>query len=619
MGIISLQKQQYMHQIKLLVFALFLIVNASCAQQRRYVSYKVKEGETMKSIAQRLDVRTKDLMKLNPDVSKKPSANTIIIIPNPKLGQSSGNFTEVDETTKIDNADATNTLTEEENALGEKIEKITYEYETHTVLPKETVYAITKKYGITKEELIALNPEFPGIRDNNLSIGQVVKVKSQEIKTYITLEEEYKNYVTHTVKPKETVYGLTRFYNITKDQLIQLNPEFPEIVNNYLQIDQILKIRKIEEKLDTDDVAFYQDTLDYSSHIKLAFLLPFKAKQYDSVDARDIFKNNLLTNYVTDFYLGAEIAIDSLVQQGVSVNTKVLDTGNKGKNIPTILNSGELDDVDAIIGPFYSSKAEVVANKAKAPVIYPHFSNNQHKFSAAKLIKAEPDLDYHSTFLANYLNDIYNDETIFIVGDGASDSDNQVQNLVTELRKNDSIQKVHILKPKDGYIKKERFTEHMQAKSHCWVILTSDDKVAIADALNSMVVLPEDVTVQVFAIRKGKAYDEVNNNKLARIDFAYVTSHFTDLRAATTKAFNRKYKDKNYAIPSNYATKGFDITYDILMRLASGKKLNETFKEGASLRLESKFDFDKKLLKPTSNKGLFLIKYNKDLSLERLK
>ena len=615
-----------MQKVKFLVFVLLLIINTSCAQQKRYVSYKVKQGETMKSIASRLDMRTKDLMRLNPDINKKPSPNTLIIIPNPKLKE--GNIIITQEETGIENETTQQVdSTTIENLVEEtlipqdtiKVERIIYEYETHTVLPKETVYALTKKYDITKDELIALNPEFPDIQDNNLSIGQVLKVKSKEIKTYVTLEEDLKNYVTHKVKPKETIYGLTRFYNITKEDLIRLNPESPEIKDNYIQIDQILRVRKIEEKLETDDVAFYQDSINYNKALKIAFLLPFNAKKYDTVPSKDIFNENRLTNMVTDFYLGSEMAIDSIIEQGVSVDVKVFDTGRKAKNIPNILDQNDLDNYDAIIGPFYSSKAEIVANKSKAPVIYPYFSSSQHKFKSGKLIKAEPDLDFRSTFLANYLKSIYNGETIFVIGDGESNSNNQIQNIVTELRENDSIQKIHILKPEDGYIKKERFTDHMPPKTHCWMILTSDDKVVIADALNSMVVLPEEVTGQVFTIQKNKAYDEIDNNKLARMDFAYVTSHFTDEKASTTKIFNKKYKAKNFSIPTKYAIKGFDITYDILMRLASGKNLNETFKEGASLRLESKFDFEKKLLKPTSNKGLFLIKYNKDLSLERLK
>ena len=401
--------------------------------------------------------------------------------------------------------------------------------------------------------------------------------------------------------------------------MIRINPEFPEIANNYLQIGQVLRIRTLEEKLDTDDTLFYQDSIAYDSNIKLAILLPFKAKSYDTIAYKEVFKGNALTNMVTDFYLGAEIAIDSIKQQGVSVDIAVYDTGNRGKNIPSILANNSLKDVDAVVGPFYSSKAELVANSVKAPVIFPHFSKNQHEFKSTSLIKAEPDVNTHSIFLANYLKSRYNGETIFIVGDDKTNSNKQIGVLESALKQHDSIKEIHVLKPEDGYIKKERFTDHMPPKTHCWVIMTSNDKVAVADGLNSMIVLPEEVTAEVFAIYKNKAYASIDNNKLARVGFTYVSNHFTDESAATTIAFNKKYRNKNFSNPSAYATKGFDITYDVLMRLASGKKLTDTFKEGASLRLESKFEFDKKPFKSTSNKGLFLIRYNKDLSLTRLK
>ena len=68
-----------------------------------------------------------------------------------------------------------------------------------------------------------------------------------------------------------------------------------------------------------------------NSSIKLALLLPFKANENISKEAKNIFsKNKSLANIVTDFYMGAEIAIDSIKKQGVSVETKVFDTGKKG-------------------------------------------------------------------------------------------------------------------------------------------------------------------------------------------------------------------------------------------------------------------------------------------------
>ncbi|WCC45258.1 hypothetical protein PJW08_03595 [Tenacibaculum finnmarkense] len=139
----------------------------------------------------------------------------------------------------------------------------------------------------------------------------------------------------------------------------------------------------------------------------------------------------------------------------------------------------------------------------------------------------------------------------------------------------------------------------MSAKKDNWVLITSDDNVAIADVLNSMIGIPDKINLQVFAVEKHKSYNKIENNKLASVHFTYVSDSFTDDASKEVNVFNKKYYKKNNTIPSDYAIKGFDITYDVLMRLASGKALTDTFKEGVSLRLENKFDYTKKMFGST--------------------
>ena len=611
-----------MKKLQFLLLICILTFTVSCGQQKRYVSYKVQEGETMRDIAKRLDMKTKDLLRLNPDVNRRPDANTVIVIPNPEIkkGTSSSSSETNDETiSDTENQDKEISGESNEDTSNDVFQQTIYEYENHTVKVGETVYRITKLYDISKDHLIKWNPEFPGIRSNDLSIGQILKVKSKERTITIDRNEVLKNFLTHTVRSKETVYSLTRFYNISKEYLVSLNPEYPGIVNNELSIDQLLKIKPIEDVNPNENYSFYKDSIQENASINLSVLLPFKAKEYDSISAKEIFKKNDLTNMVTDFYMGAEMAIDSIKKQGISVNVNVFDTGNRGNNISTILDEGKLNNTDVIIGPFYSNKAEIIANKVNAPAIFPHFSNKQQKFSSSNLIKSAPEKNSYADYLVSYLKEVYNGEEIFVVGDGKPDSNNKVNRIVNTLKRHDSISEIHILKPKDGYIKRELFTNKMVAKKHNWVIITSNDNVAIADALNSMISLPDGMTVQVFAVEKNKSYDRIDNNKLASIDLTYVSNSFADDSSEDVKVFNNKYYQKNNTLPSDYAIKGFDITYDALMRLASGKDLIDTFKDGVSLRLENKFDYHKKTFGSSSNKGLFIIKYNKNLSLTRLK
>ncbi|CAM1352007.1 amino acid ABC transporter substrate-binding protein [Tenacibaculum ascidiaceicola] len=611
-----------MKKLQFLLLVCILTFTVSCGQQKRYVSYKIQEGETMRDVADRLDMKTKDLLRLNPDVGRRPDANTVIVIPNPKIKKNTSSSTtpspeeETVDTTDTNDVEDTTPETNEDDTV---FKQTIVEYETHEVQKGETVYRITKQYDITKDDLIKFNPEYTNIQSNNLSIGQVLKVK--EIKKTITIDKEkvLEKFLTHTVKSKETMYSLTRFYNVSKEDLLRLNPEYPDLADNKLSIGQLLKIKPIEEVSKKENYTFYKDSIETDTSINLAILLPFKADEYNSQSSKDIFEGNQLANMVTDFYLGAEIAIDSIKKQGVQVNVNVFDTGNRGKNITTILKDKKLENTDVVIGPFYSDKAEVVARDVNAPVVFPHYSSKQSKFSSSKLVKTSPEKDNYVSYLASYLKDSYKDQEIFIVSDDQKETNTRVSKIISELKKHDSINNIHVLKPEKGYIKRDRFTSKMSSKRHNWVIFASEDNVVVADALNSMISLPDETIVQVFATNKGSAYDKIDNNKLANINFTYVSNTYSDEDAIETKDFNNKYLQKNNTIPSDYAIKGFDITYDILMRLASGYELSDTFKKGVSLRVENKFDYHKKIFGSSGNQGLFIVKYNRDLSLSRLR
>ncbi|MCD0478480.1 LysM peptidoglycan-binding domain-containing protein [Chryseobacterium sp. LC2016-29] len=96
---------------------------------------------------------------------------------------------------------------------------------THTVIKGDTPYNISKKYGISVDELLKLNPK---VKDGKLAIGDVVNVKSGTANAVAT-----KTPVVNTssktgkiiLQPKQTVYGITKQYRISETDLRKLNPE----------------------------------------------------------------------------------------------------------------------------------------------------------------------------------------------------------------------------------------------------------------------------------------------------------------------------------------------------------------------------------------------------------
>jgi LysM repeat protein/ABC-type branched-subunit amino acid transport system substrate-binding protein len=547
---------KYMKHLKFFVFLCILTFSVSCGQQKKYLQYKVKEGETMRVIAKKLDMRTRDLMRLNPDIDRKPEMNTVIIIPSKQL--------------KIKN-------------------RINDTGKENDILVIDT-----------------LDIDAQGAK------GTLIVEKKQENQLLILeLEKKFK---VHEVQKGDTFYGLTRFYNVTKEALIALNPE----LINGLKLAQIIKVMPAEIIL-AETRLLYRDKIEEGIALKVAIMLPFRAIELDTLSSAEIFENSRLATIVTDLYFGATMAIDSLRAQGVAIDVAVFDTGRKNTKIDTILLENNLDKKDVIIGPLYSEEVLFLADKVNVPVVFPVFSPKQSEFMSNNIIKTAPNKQLFKDELFSYMAENFLDGNIIVVGDGKLASKFDAIKIRETLKSNDSISSFHIIMPEDGYIKKEKFTEVLKPNMKNIVVIVTSDNIIVASAINSLISLPEETTATVFAFEKSSAFNQIDNMKHAQLGFTYVSDAYVKENAIEAKAFNRKYKVKNGALPSSYATKGFDATYDILMRLASGNDLEDTFKEGVSYRIESKFDYTNEKDKVPENKGLFILKYNTDLTLTRIK
>ncbi|CAD7803797.1 Muramidase-2 [Chryseobacterium aquaeductus] len=90
---------------------------------------------------------------------------------------------------------------------------------THTVIKGDNPYNISKKYGITIDELQKLNPKF---KDGKLAIGDVLNVK---LGTTAVAKNTSSQTGRIIIQPKQTIYGITKQYRISETDLRKLNPE----------------------------------------------------------------------------------------------------------------------------------------------------------------------------------------------------------------------------------------------------------------------------------------------------------------------------------------------------------------------------------------------------------
>ena len=512
-------------------------------------------------------------------------------------------------------------------------------YIQYKVKKGETIYTIAKNLDMKEQDLIRLNPDVTaGLKADSFIVvpekslnnykAKNLKERTDEVQTDVVsvevdpIEEKIKllnelreKFVVYEVKKGDTFYSLNKMFNVTKGELLLLNLELVE----GLKVGQNLKIKEIPVKV-TRDVSFYDDYIKPNTSLKVALLLPFKADQYniDTIAPKEIFiKNAALVNITTDFYMGAEIAIDSLRSSGVEIEFNVFDTGNRSANeVRNLLANRDFGRNDVVIGPLYSEEAQMVANSVNIPVIFPVYSSNQSDFSSSNIVKTSPEKSVFRQELERYIKENFDQGNIIIVSDDKPASLETSRLLRSSFQTKISASNIHLLTPTNGYIAKSRFSQILKPNTKNWVIIASDSNLIIADVINSLISLPEETTTKVFTFDKSSVYENVDNRKLARVGFTYVSDEFIDENSLETRSFNAQYYKKNKTLPSFYATKGFDITYDILVRLASGNDLEKTFKAGISSRVETKFDYRNSI---TENQGLFIVQYNKDLTLTKLK
>lgn len=108
-------------------------------------------------------------------------------------------------------------------------------YIIHQVDPKETLFAISRKYKVTVAEIIENNAK----ADAGLSVGQELKIP------YKPKSPAQKENNTHKVAPKETLFSIAKMYEVSVEELKKWN----SLAGNTLSAGQELIVKAPETKI----------------------------------------------------------------------------------------------------------------------------------------------------------------------------------------------------------------------------------------------------------------------------------------------------------------------------------------------------------------------------------
>lgn len=203
-------------------------------------TYIVQKGDSLWSIARKLNVSVEELKAANNLSSNLISVNQVLRIPVtsvvPSIGEyttytvqngdtlysiATTNNTTVDRLIEYNNL-ATSIITPGQNIrIPISMETETENYITYIVRAGDNLYAISRNYGLSVDELMKFN----NLNTNILNIGQTIKIPISNTDTYV-------------VKSGDSLYSIARKYNTTVDSLKQRN----NLTSNTITVGQILNI-----------------------------------------------------------------------------------------------------------------------------------------------------------------------------------------------------------------------------------------------------------------------------------------------------------------------------------------------------------------------------------------
>ena len=505
---------------------------------------------------------------------------------------------------------------------------------THTVEAKETKYSIAKKYNTTIETLENQNPQIA----EGLEIGMQLQVggsqkavaktvakpinkseptliiknlpktdASETVKPLITFKD-------YTIKPQETVYSLSNKFGLTQAELLAINPSLTEGV----KIGEIIKCPSNVNWKDVDTKVFtdLSSSLKSQNRKKLVLLLPFNISKIENdtiTSTATRLKKDKFLNMTLDFYAGALQAIDSAKKLGIKMDIKILDSQEtkSSSNVQNLVDSNNFAKTDVIIGPFYQSNVEKTADllRGSKTIVISPLSKETHKASP-NLLVSNISTELVKNAMFDYMK-AKNGNVLAII-------DNK--KLATkQLLKQYSDVKIIPINDKNTFAS-DSLAQHFSKSNINFVILDSEKTGLILKTANALINLQKDFQVQLVILEKNETldFDEIPLSKLTRLQMLY-PSLSKDNNSAEANVFEKEFKLKNKIYPNQYATRGFDLTFDTILRLSQDKSFLETIEELSSEQVENKFEYEKNNDGGFFNKGVYILEYQSDLTIKEAK
>ena len=552
---------------------------------QKFYLHTVQQGQTLYSICKAYSVAEKEVINNNPELqSGTLSIGQVIRIPI-------------------------------ENEISKDGKYIIY-----MVKKGETLYSLLKRFDTTEKEFYAANPKLN--KKESIKAGDEiyfpVKEKNPENIAVVTPKPDDKpnipqvqvrddsKYIYHTVEKGETLYKITKQYNIELDELIAENPS---LANRPLSINETIRIprknntvKPVVAKPEGDDnhipvVHAMPDTTpvqsddtaqrhnytpgecnpdEWYTHGKeftVALLMSFET----GANLRDLAgqekrkvpqKIRSVTEKAVDFYSGCLVALENFKNEDVKIKFKAFDIGKDNTILTTMVAEGKLDGVDMIIGPAYKSQVDYLNSlDLNVPMLLPFVTDENILKNNPYNIMLNPSKQDIRNEVAKYASQIEGCNAIIVKG--TSDDSKASAAKYVEAMNNAGVSATELAFNGSSI---ENIGASLKKGVENIIVITFETEMSITRVLTQAFKLTDDYKITLVADPKIMNYESIDPNYYVEVKYTYFSNTNINYKTPNVKAFISRFHNAFLCEPNIDAYIAADaINYFIPLLQKAGK------------------------------------------------
>ena len=550
-----------------------------------FTFYSVRKKETVFSIAKKRNVTLEDIYKFNPQAKEGIKAGDVLKILKP---QTSLNKQKIDNT---------------------EIQKVL----SHEVGRKETLFSIAKKYNTSQEEILKANPSVKGILSKGtvLIIPQSSSLSGTQFKSDdATIFTDYLIVSGDNFFQLEKHFGISKTELIKLNPALKdgiktgmiIKIPSKELSNNKSLDD------KSDKKLQPDDSSLSTSQSSFSNLNKtfeIGLFLPFCQNLNDSLQISQ------KTSGFLEFYSGVLLATQKMTDAGMKLKLFVYDTYQDSRVVERLVNNPEFLSFDLIIGPVYPDNQKIVAElsaKNHIPMISPLSSDSRFVSTTPGYYQINPERRIRIASTADYITDKYAGQNIIMLSNDANSGDEKL--IYSRLNQKIGNGKVRLYNIWNGDAL--GLEAYLSSDVENIIVLAEASEANVSVALTRLNTISKICKLTVVGIQEYTKMQSINIEYLHNTSFHYLSPYFIDYKNVAVNAFVEKYRMVFYSEPTQYSFQGYDIALHFMASLRkSGRNFpNSNPASGVEL-LQASYNVQKLSdLGGYINRTLYIIEYS---------